>query len=669
MTESLALRHVLLIHRHGDRSPITTYVAPRLFMDDAEKEYWVSQLLTPEQLKKLEAVVEMVSDVEPKKGGSWPNGQLTQRGMDGMIQRGRLLRERYRDFLEGVNCDDIAIYSTNILRTIQTAQCVVTGMLPDVGVMKVHTRAPHLLTPIHSHHEYEAFGLYANQVARTNRKGYEKLEKQMKEILELESDQHIHWTMVREVLICRKAHGLPMPEGITDELYDAICGHNAWEWHLLYNDPTKGQRGFVRGLAVIQSHFRKIVEKNTSQRMTIISAHDNTIVALICALGLESGFIIPDYEGITLFLVFVNKLSIIRMTMEGRGSSWRESSKSYSYSSRDSRRSSSPRHHYSRGHSRDRSDRDGYDRRDRYASDNYKDGGRRSSRERNRGNDDRYHSRDDARSHDTNWEDRRRYENKERSYREDSRRDYRHDNSSSRRYDDQSSSRQYHQERSRDSNLGRKENTKEYDNYDANTRHSSDKRQSNHEEYRTPPRQASRDVNNSSRSHGDHNQHQNEHSDERRGQSIQKEAYEYDQETLRRNATTKHTQEERETHDNHRRASRGEKSTTEVSTTRDSEEMKDNKENEDNRPQKMPLPAYMQRYTESNDAYWKKRYESIRFDIKWMVWQAESDISNFMAEFAAQELTNIGQRIQAHEHRLAQWEKNEATELETKSNE
>ncbi|KDO34902.1 hypothetical protein SPRG_00961 [Saprolegnia parasitica CBS 223.65] len=62
-------------------------------------------------------------------------------------------------------------------------------------------------------------------------------------------------------------------------------------------------------------------------------------------------------------------------------------------------------------------------------------------------------------------------------------------------------------------------------------------------------------------------------------------------------------------------------------------------------------------YDESSEAYWKKHHEANRMDIKWLVWQADADISGFMADFAAQELANISQRIQSHEHQLAQWER------------
>ncbi|EQC41366.1 hypothetical protein SDRG_01339 [Saprolegnia diclina VS20] len=70
---------------------------------------------------------------------------------------------------------------------------------------------------------------------------------------------------------------------------------------------------------------------------------------------------------------------------------------------------------------------------------------------------------------------------------------------------------------------------------------------------------------------------------------------------------------------------------------------------------KRPVPATV--YDESSEAYWKKHHEANRMDIKWLVWQADADISGFMADFAAQELANISQRIQSHEHQLAQWER------------
>ncbi|OQS00481.1 histidine acid phosphatase [Achlya hypogyna] len=302
--KGLALRHVVLMHRHGDRSPITARVSPTLYMDEAERSYWTSQLPSPEVFAALDAAATVVSESEAKQGGAWPNGQLTQRGVDGMFARGQAIRAQYKDFLAGATPDDVYIVSTNITRTIRSAQSVVRGLFPEPAPFKVHTMAPQYLTPVHSNAEYMAFGIHANEVAQATRPGYATLEAQMKDILGLGADEDVHWTIVREVLVCRKAHGLPMPEGLTDELYAAACDQNAWEWHLLYSDPDKAQRGFVRGLLEIQTHLQSAVQTAISHRMTIISAHDNTIVALACALGLEMGHVVPDYGAILAFELY-----------------------------------------------------------------------------------------------------------------------------------------------------------------------------------------------------------------------------------------------------------------------------------------------------------------------------------------------------------------------------
>ncbi|KDO34903.1 hypothetical protein SPRG_00962 [Saprolegnia parasitica CBS 223.65] len=226
--------------------------------------------------------------------------------MEGMMRRGQALRERYDHFLGDAEPHDVYIVSTNITRTIRSAQSVVRGLFPDAPRFQVHTMAPQFLTPIHSGLEYKAFGLHANAVAHATRPGYEALEAEMKALLAIPDDQALHWTVVRDMLVCRKAHGLPVPDGLHDALYDAACDHNAWEWHLLYNDPKQAQRGFVRGLAEIQAHLESIVEKDIDHRLTIISAHDNTLVALVCALGLQIGNVIPNYGAILAMEIYEN---------------------------------------------------------------------------------------------------------------------------------------------------------------------------------------------------------------------------------------------------------------------------------------------------------------------------------------------------------------------------
>jgi hypothetical protein len=47
---------------------------------------------------------------------------------------------------------------------------------------------------------------------------------------------------VREILVCRREHGLPLPNGFDKELFDRIYELDAWLWHTLY-----GKRDFCVG--------------------------------------------------------------------------------------------------------------------------------------------------------------------------------------------------------------------------------------------------------------------------------------------------------------------------------------------------------------------------------------------------------------------------------------
>ncbi len=54
--------------------------------------------------------------------------------------------------------------------------------------------------------------------------------------------------LVREVLVCREAHGLPFPHGLTRDIFHKIVDYNTWEFHTLFGDPVDCYNGFNRGV-------------------------------------------------------------------------------------------------------------------------------------------------------------------------------------------------------------------------------------------------------------------------------------------------------------------------------------------------------------------------------------------------------------------------------------
>lgn len=146
----LRLRQVLVVHRHGDRTPITPM---------RDEEYWRATLPDP---TVLEGIARGTSLLRPPGGGAanshgaagrGPFGQLTMMGLLQMVGLG----ERLRGELAGGHRDDeydygdddgmaglrlftpeeplhpsrVKVMSTDFPRTIQSVQALLAGLFPD----------------------------------------------------------------------------------------------------------------------------------------------------------------------------------------------------------------------------------------------------------------------------------------------------------------------------------------------------------------------------------------------------------------------------------------------------------------------------------------------------------------------------------------------------------
>ncbi|GLD95967.1 hypothetical protein PINS_up004645 [Pythium insidiosum] len=144
------LVHLLVMFRHGDRSPISRRVGRHIAMSADELQFWVSRLASLEEIQTLNRGTHVVSaptsssspsptdapqrPPSPRHGGKWPCGQLTSKGVAEMTANGQRLRARYAAFVDAIERPerDVYVHSTNIRRTIRSAQSVLLGMFPQL---------------------------------------------------------------------------------------------------------------------------------------------------------------------------------------------------------------------------------------------------------------------------------------------------------------------------------------------------------------------------------------------------------------------------------------------------------------------------------------------------------------------------------------------------------
>ncbi|OQS00490.1 histidine acid phosphatase, partial [Thraustotheca clavata] len=323
--DDLELVHVIMLFRHGDRSPITPQVGKHLVMDDAEIKLWESKLPSQEKIESLGRIAKVVGmethlppPKDPRDGGEHPRGQLTQWGLDQMEEKGKKMREHYANFFKGISADDIYIRSTNVRRTIRSCQSLLHGLLPEFipeeEEPKLHIRTANIvsLEPTFTQAEY------GTMLARYKDKSIahtlppipehigdtEDLDKQIRDVIGIDEDSHICYTSLREVLVCRNAHDVPFPNNMSKELYNRIVDYNTWEFHTLFGNPKDCHKGFNRGIREIAELIQRVIKESKHHKLTLLAVHDSTLIAFWNAFQLIIGNVFPQYSSTTVVEIY-----------------------------------------------------------------------------------------------------------------------------------------------------------------------------------------------------------------------------------------------------------------------------------------------------------------------------------------------------------------------------
>lgn len=135
----LVLQHVLVLHRHGDRSPDFVECGANLNVGQEEIAFWTREMPSSERLAELNQVGKVVGHTpevpvseSPLHIVAFPCGNVTSRGLARMERLGESLRARYADFVDPAWSNDrVFVQSTNFHRTIQSVQAVLRGLFPS----------------------------------------------------------------------------------------------------------------------------------------------------------------------------------------------------------------------------------------------------------------------------------------------------------------------------------------------------------------------------------------------------------------------------------------------------------------------------------------------------------------------------------------------------------
>jgi hypothetical protein len=323
----------VVIHRHGDRSPITPL---------KDEDYWTRALVPPEVAKKIAQGTSLIQSDAPnthKAAGRGPFGKLSELGLLQMVQVGATLRERFITPVSHTTTDketiliqpllekhleprQIQVYCTDFERTIQSVQGLLIGLFPNSDLeqhepVSIDTRLTQIMIPDPVPRQFPEQAVLEKQLAQRpfvlQREAqmaalatkatkalrpllavdaremsfgvYQPSDTSIAEEIEL---QPLGWNQLAEISKCLQTRDM-LPFDAEDA--DEIMKHAAWRWYQTLRDPRVVHLAMGRFADMIVT----CLERDGGAPVTICSAHDSTLMGLSCAFRLEQPASWPDY--------------------------------------------------------------------------------------------------------------------------------------------------------------------------------------------------------------------------------------------------------------------------------------------------------------------------------------------------------------------------------------
>ena len=366
----LHLKQVLIIHRHGDRTPITP-------MNDVE--FWQSTL--PDS-SVLEGIARGTSLLRTRghvpnnihgAAGKGPFGQLTMLGLLQMVKLGERLRgelvgfdEEYNLFTpEDLHPRRMKVKSTDFPRTIQSVQAMLTGlfdndhhdnkqeqMMIEIDLRDTNT---YLIPDPQPRQHSLQLGLEKHLADRSHLRereiGLQDLARRVTDELEgylgegadgisfgigeekedtttniaativVGQQQQrprrrppLAWAQMCEILVCLHSRSL-LPSTLSKEDVTTVSNHVAWRWFENLGHPILAKAAMskfaneliddmrrrvnedkeVGGIVATAASPDHLHNKVAVPKLCIYSAHDSTLIGLLCVLQLERPTMWPEY--------------------------------------------------------------------------------------------------------------------------------------------------------------------------------------------------------------------------------------------------------------------------------------------------------------------------------------------------------------------------------------
>ncbi|XP_019750991.1 lysophosphatidic acid phosphatase type 6 [Hippocampus comes] len=297
------LKLVQVLFRHGARTPLKS-------IPDVLEAQWVPTLLEPPGHTHINHVVtdldggprppSPLEDSYRKKklsGGVFA-GQLTTLGMQQLYELGERLRRRYVQevpFLSSTFCpNEVYVRSTNIIRTIESARCLVAGLFQQkqkeiVPILTTDAESEILYPNYHgcrllrmlSNPRFKEVSLLPHMVADL---------KSIRSELGISAKSDVDFVLIRDDMVARETHGLPCPPALP--AWRNRVEQRAVDMMFYCYQPSKRENLQLCVGPLLHMLLVNIDEKlqgtssEPNRKLFLYSAHDTTLIPCLMALGI-----------------------------------------------------------------------------------------------------------------------------------------------------------------------------------------------------------------------------------------------------------------------------------------------------------------------------------------------------------------------------------------------
>ncbi|KAI9530307.1 hypothetical protein NQZ68_004324 [Dissostichus eleginoides] len=302
-SSSYELKLVQVLFRHGARTPLKS-------IPDVMEAQWVPTLLEPPAHTQINyEVTDLNGGPRPPapvedsyrknilNGGSFP-GQLTTVGMQQLYELGKRLRTRYVEessFLSSTfNPAEVYVRSTNIVRTIESAKCLVAGLFQqkEKEIVPIFTTASESEILYPNYHGCKLLKILASHrwAESSTLPDIATDLQSIQSALGIAAHQHIDFILIRDDMVARETHGLPCPSvldtwrtKVEQRAVDMIC-------HVY--EPSKRENLQLCVGPLMHKMLTNIEGKlqgtssEPKRKLFLYSAHDTTLIPCLMALGI-----------------------------------------------------------------------------------------------------------------------------------------------------------------------------------------------------------------------------------------------------------------------------------------------------------------------------------------------------------------------------------------------